>query len=63
MRIIRRDQNPLGKYEINNRRDSGLKTVPNNSDDRLLVCNCRLDSDTDIFRFGDFETTYIKDDV
>lgn len=58
MRIIKRDQKPLGKYEISKKRDIGLKVVPNNSADRLLICNRKFDSDVDIFRFGDFETTF-----
>lgn len=58
MRIIRRDQNPDGKYEIKSNLDSGLDVAPNNSSDRLFVGNATLDSDMDIFLFGDFETTF-----
>lgn len=57
MRIIRRDQKPDGKYEINSKRDSGLYAVPNNSADRLLAESATFESDDDIFRFGDLETT------
>lgn len=55
---MRRDQKPDGKYEINNRRDNGLYTEPNSSVDRLLVASAKFDSDVDIFRFGDLDTTW-----
>lgn len=57
---MRRDQNPDGKYDINNKRESGLNAVPNSSADRLLALIDRFESDVDIFLFGDFEITYRK---
>lgn len=53
-----RDQKPDGKYEISNKRDSGLNTVPNSSVERLLDASAKFESAVDIFRFGDFDTTW-----